>query len=171
MHDLTLPFIISQILASFAMGFDFLSLQYKKREKTFLCLIFSASLMSAHFFLLNKTAAGVIVFISVLRFITCYFTTNKRYLFIFIALNTASLFFTYKDPTDFIIYVGLVIFIIGNFQTDNRLMRKLMMCGTSIIVLYNTIIFSPMGAIVEGVFLLSGFVGYYRHYIKNNEAV
>jgi len=169
MYDLTLPFIISQVAMAIAMGFDFLSLQYKKREHTFLCLIISASLISAHYFLLNKTAAGVIVFISVLRFITCYFTTSKKYVLIFIALNTISLFFTYKDPTDLIIYAGLVIFITGNFQADNRLMRKLMMAGTSLIVLYNAIIFSPMGVVAEGSFLISGFIGYYRHYLKNNK--
>ncbi|MFA6551550.1 MAG: YgjV family protein, partial [Patescibacteria group bacterium] len=149
-----------------AMGFDFLSLQYKKREYTFLCLIVSASLISAHYFLLGKIAAGVIVSISVLRFIACYFTTNKKYLFIFIALNTISLFFTYKDLTDLIIYIGLIIFIVGNFQEDNKLMRKLMMGGTSLIVLYNAIIFSPMGVVAEGSFLISGLIGYYRFYVK-----
>jgi len=170
MHDLTLPFIISQVAVSIAMIFDFLSLQFKKREYTFLCLIVSASLISSHYFLLNRVAAGVIVSISVLRFITCYFTTNKKYLFIFIALNTISLFFTYKDASDLIIYFGLIVFIIGNFQVDNRLMRKLMMGGTSIIVIYNAIIFSPMGVIAEGSFLISGFIGYYRHYIRKTEA-
>lgn len=171
MAELTLPFIISQVAMFIAMGFDFLSLQFKKREYTFLCLIVSASLISAHYFLLNKTAAGVIVFFSVLRFITCYFTTNKKYLFIFIALNTFSLFFTYREIYDLIIYVGLIIFITGNFQEDNRLMRKLMMGGTSMIILYNIIIFSPMGVVAEGSFLLSNFIGYYRHYVKNNEKI
>ncbi|MBT4174102.1 hypothetical protein HOC80_05475 [archaeon] len=28
-------------------------------------------------------------------------------------------------------------------------------------------IFSPVGAIAEGTFLISNFIGYYRHYIKN----
>ena len=158
-------FIISQIAMFIAMIFDFLSLQYKKREYTFLCLIFSASLISAHYFLLNKTAAGVIVFFSVLRFITCYFTTKKKYLVIFLVLNTIALFATYKEIYDIIIYIGLFIFIIGNFQEDNRKMRKIMMVGTSILVLYNIIIFSPMGVIAEGSFLLSNFIGYYRYYI------
>ncbi len=167
MTEFSLTFIISQVAMGFAMGFDFLSLQFKKREHTFFCLIISASLISAHYFLLNKVAAGVIVFISVLRFITCYFTTNKKYLFVFIALNTLSLFFTFKDITDLIIYIGLLIFITGNFQKDNRLMRKLMMGGTSIIILYNVIIFSPMGVVGEGLFLISNFIGYYRHYRKN----
>ena len=163
---LTTAFIISQIAMFIAMGFDFLSLQFKKREYTFLCLIFSAALISTHYFLLNKVAAGVIVFFSVLRFITCYFTTNKKYLFIFLALNTISLFFTYREIYDLIIYVGLTVFIIGNFQEDNKLMRKLMMVGTSIVTVYNFVIFSPMGFITEGSFLISNFIGYYRHYIR-----
>ncbi len=166
MIQLTIAFILSQILMLIAAGTDFLSLQYKKREYTFLCLIISATLISAHYFLLNKVAAGVIVLISVLRFITCYFTTNKKYLLIFIALNTISLFFTYTEIYDLIIYTGILIFMIGNFQKDNRLMRKIMMVGTSIILLYNIIIFTPMGVVLEGTFLISNFLGYYRHYIK-----
>lgn len=169
MPEITLAFILSQIVVSIAMVFDFLSLQFKKRQYTFLCLIVSASLISAHYFLLNRLAAGVIVFISVLRFITCYFTTNKKYLFIFIGLNTLSLFFTYRALTDLIIYIGLVVFIIGNFQENNKLMRKLMMVGTSIIVLYNIIIYSPMGVVTEGSFLMSNFIGYYRHYLRKKE--
>ena len=166
MFTLTTAFILSQIVIFIAMIFDFLSMQYKKREYTFLCLIISACLISAHYFLLNKIAAGVIIILSVLRFITCYFTTNKKYLFVFLLLNTISLFFTYKEIYDLIIYVGLVIFIIGNFQEDNRLMRKLMMVGTFILIIYNSIIFSPMGVIAESSFLISNFIGYYRHYIK-----
>lgn len=166
MINLNLAFIISQIAMVIAMGFDFLSLQYKKREYTFLCLIISASLISTHYFLLNKIAAGVIVFFSVLRFVTCYFTTNKKFLLIFIGLNSISLFFTYVEIYDLVFYGGLIIFMIGNFQENNKLMRKLMMVGTSIILLYNVIIFSPMGTIAEGTFLISNFIGYYRHYIK-----
>lgn len=169
MIELTTAFIISQIAMFIAMGFDFLSLQFRKREYIFLSLIISAALISTHYFLLNRIAAGVIVFISVLRFITCYFTTNKKFLFVFIALNTISLFFTYKVLSDLIIYGGLLIFITGNFQKNDKLMRKLMMIGTSIIILYNIVIFSPMGVIAEGLFLTSNFIGYYRYHIRNKK--
>jgi len=166
MISLTLAFILSQIAMFFAMGFDFLSLQFKKREYTFICLTISAALISTHYFLLNKIAAGVIISISILRFITCYFTTNKKFLWIFIGLNTISLFFTYKEIYDLIIYVGLIFLIVGNFQANNKLMRKLMMVGTSMLIIYNTIILSPMGIITEGSFLMSNFLGYYRHYVR-----
>ncbi len=166
MIDLTAPFVLSQIAMFFAMGLDFLSLQFKKRKQIYLTLVFSASLISAHYFLLGKTTAGVIVFISVLRFATCMFTTNKKYLIVFLALNTLAVLATYTEVYDLFIYVALFIFIIGNFQHNDKLMRKQMMIGTSLAVLYNAIIFSPMGIIAEGSFLIGNFVGYYRHYIK-----
>ena len=159
-------FIISQILVAIAMIFDFLSFQYKDRKKTFLCFIISASLISIHYFLLFKIAAWVIVFFSVLRFLTCYFTTNQKYLYLFVFLNTASLFFTFKGIYDLIIYLGALIIIVWNFQKDNTNMRKTMMVWTSIVIIYNIIIFSPMWAIMEWSFLISNLIWYYRFYIK-----
>ena len=166
MIELTSYFIISQLVRFLAILSDFFSLQFKKRQHIFILLIISASLISIHYFFLGLLTAGVIVLISVLRFIVCYFTTNKKLLLVFLVLPTVSLCFTYQQLTDFIIYIGLIIFIIGNFQEDNKLMRKLMMVGTAIVTIYNIIIFSPMGIIGEGSFLLSGIIGYYRYYIK-----
>ncbi len=167
--ELTLFFILSQICMFFASILDFLSFQFKKRKYMFTCFVFSAALISAHYFLLGKIAAGVIVCFSVARFILTYFTTNKKYLIMFIALNTISLFFTYSEIYDLIVYTGITIFIIGNFQKNNQRMRKIMMMGTSFIVLYNIIILSPMGIIAESIFLSSNFIGYYRHYIKKKK--
>ncbi len=169
MIELTLTFILSQIAMFLAMGLDFLSLQFKKRKQIYLTLVFSASLISAHYFLLNKITAGIIVFFSVLRFLTYMFTTNKKYLIIFLILNTFALIYTYTEIYDFIIYIGLFIFIVGNFQKNDKLMRKQMMVGTSLLILYNAIIFSPMGIIAEISFLLGNITGYYRHYIKKPE--
>jgi hypothetical protein len=165
MYD-TLPFIISQVAMTIAMGLDFLAFQYKKREHILLCLITVAALMSLHYFLLGKIAAGVIISISALRYLTCYFTTNKKYVFIFIAINTISLFFTFKDPTDLIIFAGVILLTVGSFQKDNRLMRKLMMGAIPLFIIYDLIIFSPMAVIANVSLLVSSIVGYYRHYLK-----
>ena len=169
MPELSLLFILSQILVSIAIIFDFLSFQFKKKQHTFICFIISSSLISAHYFLLGRNAAGVLVFISVLRFTTAYFSSRKKYLFIFVALNTLSLFFTFKALTDLIVYIGTVIIAIANFQTSNKAMRKIMMLGTFIIIAYNIIIYSPMGVVLEGLFLMSNFLGYYRHYIREKK--
>lgn len=172
MWDLTTTFIISQVAMFVAMGFDFLSLQYKHRRAIFGCLIVSASLISAHYFLLWEITAGIIVSISVLRFITCLFTTDRKYLYLFLVLNTIVLITTYSSWHDLLIYTGLFIFIIGNFQSNDKLMRLQMMAGTSMIIIYNLIIWSPMWVFAESAFLVSGMIGYWRYYIskssKNN---
>jgi hypothetical protein len=171
MPEITLVFILSQIAVTIAMVFDFAGFQFKKRKYTFTCFAISAALISSHYFLLGKTAAGVIVCISSIRFIVSYFKPNKKYLLIFIILNTLSLFFTFKLATDFIIYIASVIIIIGNFQADNKKMRKIMMLGTFTAIIYNVIIFSPMGVVLEGLFLISNFLGYYRHYVRKKESL
>lgn len=167
--ELTIAFMLSQAAMFLAMGTDFLSLQFKRRQTIYAILVVSAALISSHYFLLGKNTAGIIVFFSVFRFITCIFTTNKKYLYIFLVLNTLAVIFTFSEIYDLIIYVGLTIFIIGNFQKNDRLMRKQMMIGTSLVIIYNALIFSPMGMITEGVFLAGNIIGYYRHYIKNKE--
>jgi hypothetical protein len=70
---------------------------------------------------------------------------------------------------DLLFFLGVSVFIIGNFQNDNKLMRKLMMCGTATIVLYNILIPSPMGALNEAIFLTSNFIGYWRFYIRKQK--
>jgi len=116
MFQSTLPFILSQSARFLAIVFDFLSLQYKERKKLFFLLIISASLISLHYFFLGLITAGVLVMISVTRFIVCYFTTDKRLMILFLIIPTISLYFTYAHLYDFIIYVGLLVFIVGNFD-------------------------------------------------------
>ncbi|MCA9460231.1 MAG: YgjV family protein, partial [Nanoarchaeota archaeon] len=96
------------------------------------------------------------------------FTTNKKYSYIFIFLNTLTVIFTYTEIYDLIIYAGVTIFIIGNFQKNKKLMRKQMMFGTSLLVVYYIIIFSPVAILAEILFLTSAVIGYYRHYIRKN---
>ena len=83
-------------------------------------------------------------------------------------LNTLVVFFTFSEWYDLIIYIGLTVFIVGNFQKNDKLMRKQMMLGTFLIIFYNIFIFSPMGVIAESVFLIGNITGYYRHYIRKD---
>lgn len=166
MIELTTNFIISQILVFGAIIFDFLSFQFKERKKILFLLIISATLISAHYFFLGKIVAGLIVCVSVIRFITAYHSTDKRFIYLFILLNTIVLIFTFSQIYDLIIYIGLIFIIIGNFQKDDRKLRLIMMVGTFLVMVYNIVIFTPMGVIAEGLFLTSNLIGYYRHYLK-----
>jgi hypothetical protein len=159
-------YLLSQILVAIAIIFDFLSFQYKARKHTYLCLVISASLVCVHYFLLGNVAAGTLCAVAVLRFTACYYTTDKRLLLIFMGLNVISILSTYQSAIDLIIFTGSMIGMIGNFQKNNKIMRILMMIGTSLVLSYNIIIVSPMAVVLEGLFLISNTIGYYRHYIR-----
>ena len=166
MIELTFPFILSQILVAIAMIFDILSFQFKDRKKILLPLIISSCLISAHYFLLSQLTAGILVFFSALRLSTAYISTNKKFLYGFIALNTLTLLLTYSAVLDIIFYVGSILIIIGNFQTNTKYLRLIMMAGTILIIIYNGLIFTPVGIILETVFLISNIIGYYRHHLR-----
>jgi len=169
MFELTQSFIISQIVVAIAMVFDFASLQFRARKNIFLCLAISVSLISLHYFLLGKTAAGWICVVSVARFVISAFSNNKNYIFIFLILNALTLIFTYKEIYDLVFFCGISIFIVGNFQSKDKPMRLLMISGTALVLFYNIIILSPMGIVVEGNFLASNLLGYFRYHIKKQK--
>ena len=54
MPELSTVFILSQVAMFLAMGTDFLSLQFKKRKSIYLTLVFSAVLISSHYFFTGK---------------------------------------------------------------------------------------------------------------------
>lgn len=166
--EFTLPFIISQLLMICAMFTDFFSFQFKDRKKTVIFLAISCILIWLHYFFLWKLSAWIITSISAIRYITTYFTTNKKVLILFIICNTIVLFLTYKESIDLLFYAWTTIWIIWSFQDQkhNKLMRLLMMCWTINIIIYNTLIFSPMAIATEVLFLSSNIIWYYRFYIK-----
>jgi len=109
------------------------------------------------------------VLVSAIRFSVSYFTTDKRFLYLFALINTVILILTYQAPSDIIVYMGILFIIIGNFQKHDKDLRRIMMVGTSCILTYNIIIFTPMGIVVEAIFLSSNIVGYYRHYMRKKK--
>ena len=164
MMELTNYFLYSQILVFIALIFDSLSFQFKERKFTLICFAVSSALVSTHYFLLGRMTAGIIVFFSIIRFTTTYFTTNKKWMYLFLSINILALVWTYQSMYDLIIFLGICLNTLAVFQEQNKLMRKIMMVGTSCIIIYNIIIFTPMAILLESVFLTSNIVGYYRHY-------
>jgi hypothetical protein len=161
-------FIISQILMGFALISDIFSFQFKNKKKIIIFFIISAFCISAHYFFLNKKVAGFIVILVIIRYIIAYFSTKKIFIYFFLFGNTLILYYFYTAPLDFINYIGNCIHIFALFQKD-KILRKIMMIGTLLIILYDILIFSPMGVVTQGVFLLSNILGYYKYYIRKNK--
>lgn len=159
-------FWISQVLVGVAFIFDTVSFQLKERRRILVCLIISSILIGAHFFVLGKTTAGVLVFISTARFLTSYFTTNRRFMFLFMALVPVVLVFTYQSPVSLLASLASLFITWGSFHPTDKRLRQSMMVGTTLWLTHNILVKSPVAAMVELFFLISNLVGYYRFYIR-----
>lgn len=163
-------FLLSQILIGIAFLTDFASFQFKDRKIIVLFLCISAALISAHYFLLEKNTAGVLMIMSVIRFLTSYFSTRKIFMFSIIGISFLAFIFTYSTPPSILILISVLFFTIGAFQKKDKKLRPLLMCGTCLMITYDAIIFSPMAILLESSFLVSNLVGYYRFYIQKKKA-
>ncbi len=159
-------FLASQILVGIAILTDFTSFQFKDRKKIILFLCISSALISSHYFLLGKNTAGVLVSISILRFIISYFSTRKIFMFAMIGLSILAFIFTYSSAFSFIILTALILTTIGSFQEEDKHLRIFLMIGAILIMIYDILIFSPMAILLESSYLIGNLIGYYRFYMK-----
>ena len=160
------PFILSQILVGIAFFSDFCSFQFKKREHVLVFFIISSILISAHFFILEVYTAGFLAIISTIRFVTFYFSTHKNFLYLFVLLTIVIFMLSYENYISVISFLGTLLVTIAVFQKNDKILRLIMMSGTSCWILHNVLIFSPVAVVLEASFLVSNLIGYYRFYVK-----
>lgn len=166
MFWLSIAFLASQILAGIAIIADVCSFQFKERKKIILFFIIAAVCIWLHYLLLERYSAAAIIAVGIVRFFVSYHKTDSYLIYVFTFLFAGITYLLYKDIYDIIIFIGITFVTIWVFQKNDKYLRQFMMCGTSCIILYNFLIFSPVGVLLETIFLGSNAVGYYRYYIK-----
>jgi len=166
MFWLSLTFLISQILAGIAIVADVCSFQFKERKKIILFFMIAASCIALHYFFLGRYVAAGIVCLGIIRFFIAYHSIWEYWKYIFIALFSLTTIVFYKDYYDIFILVAMSLSTIASFRKDDHSLRLFMMWGTVTTIGYNFLIFSPVGVLLEAIFLGSNLVGYYRHYIR-----
>jgi hypothetical protein len=163
---LTYAFFGSQLLAWFAIIADVFSFQFKERKKIIVFFMIAATCIGLHYLLLERYAAAIIIGVWIIRFFISYHRTDRYLIYVFSILFTIITYVFYKDIYDVIILIWMIFVTIWVFQKDDKYLRQFMMCGTSCIILYNFLIFSPVGILLESLFLWSNLIWYYKHYIK-----
>lgn len=163
---LTLTFLASQVLAGIAIIADIFSFQFKERRKIILFFIIAASCIALHYFLLERYVGAFLVTLWIVRFFIAYHSTWKYWKYIFIWLFSLTTYIFFKDWFDLVVLLGTIMITIWVFHSDDRKLRLIMMCGTSCVILYNFLIFSPVWVLLESIFLTSNIVGYWRYYIR-----
>ena len=163
---LTLTFLASQFFAGIAIIADFCSFQFKERKKIIIFFIIAASCIGLHYLLLERYSAAIIVGLGIIRFFIAYHSTWKYWKYIFIWLFSLTTYIFFKDWFDLVVLLGTILITIWVFHSDDKKLRLIMMSGTSCVILYNFLIFSPVWVLLESVFLTSNIVGFWRYYIR-----
>ena len=166
MFWLSLTFLASQIFAGVAIVSDIISFQFKDRKKIIIFFMISAFTIAIHYFLLERYVAGWLLMLWIIRFFISYHSTKKYWIYIFTALFGLTTYILFKDIYDIIIFIGITFITIWVFQENDKFLRLFMMCWTISILTYNVLVFSPVGVLLEAIFLSSNLVWYYRHYLK-----
>jgi len=159
-------FLLSQILIGIAICTDTISFQFKERKKIVACLLVSCTLISAHFMLLGHWTAACLGIIAAIRFTTSIFSTSKKLMGVFIFATIMASIFTYEGLLSIIGCAGGIFGTVASFCKEDKLLRQLMLIGTSLWIVHNFLAGSPGAVLMEAIFISSNIVGYFRFYIR-----
>jgi hypothetical protein len=159
-------FLLSQILIGIAIFTDTLSFQFKERKKIVACLLVSCTLISAHFMLLGHWTAACLGLIAAVRFTTSIFSTSKKWMWLFVFATVVISIFTYEGILSILGCAGGIFGTVASFCKEDKLLRQLMLVGTSLWIIHNFLAGSPGAVLMEAIFISSNLVGYFRFYIR-----
>jgi len=104
----------------------------------------AAVCIAIHYLLLDRVLAACLLGVGIIRFFISYHSTQVYWIYIFISIFAVSSLVFYKDVYDIVVFLAMSLITIGVFQKDDKHLRQFMMCGTSFVILYNFLIFSPV---------------------------
>ena len=163
---MTNAFIISQLLIVIAFLFDIASFQFKQRNITLFCFFCATCLISLHFILLDEITAACIAGLAAVRFLISIYSTDKLIMIIFIILICSVGVYTFDGIEDTFSILAGSLATYSAFQSNDRILRMIMMIATLSMITHNAIIWTPAGIMLEIFFLLSNITSYCRFYIK-----
>ena len=160
-------FVISQVLVGLALITDVASFQFKRREHVLACLVGSCCLIAIHFVLLDRYTAATIVAVTGVRFLTSICTQKRAAMWFFYSANLACFIFTYESWISWLPFVAAQLSTWAGFQSSDKTLRIVFASSTCLWILHNILVWTPVGIVLEVLFLSSNIVGLYRHFYKS----
>ncbi len=162
MYDLS--FLLSQLFATGTFVCDLISWQCRDRTRVLAVLVVSAVFYALHFALLHAWSGAALAAFSALRFFAARkFPGHNALVAVFVTVTVILTAATYGGYPSLIACMGGVCGTIAAFQREGKRLRLMMMGATTLWLLYNLCLKSPVGTLLEASFLLSNIVGYRRH--------
>jgi uncharacterized membrane protein len=162
-------FLLSQVVAAIAFACGAISFQWKARRSMLLSLSGSAVANACHFFILGRAAPGTLFLVMGARSLAAAFSVNRKIMYLFFGLIVAGFVFSYEHPIEFLGLFATLSATYGSFQNTAQRVRVIMMLSNVSWMTHNVVVGTPVAAIMEGTFLASNVLGYWR-YRRRDEA-
>ena len=159
-------FTLSQIFAGTALASDLISFQCKDRQKIIIFLFASCVLLSVHFFLLQQVTAGTVVLLSAVRLALSYLTTSRKIMWTFLLATLIACALTYGGPLSILSTTAALIQTYASFRARDKQLRQFMMIGSTLWMIHNVLVWTPVAILNQILFISSNIVGYYRFHVK-----
>mgnify|MGYP002039568312 CR=1 FL=1 len=157
-------FAVSQIFAGVAFVAGFASVQFKSRRAILLALIVSTAFNGIHFLFLDRPGPGALMFLTGTRYIAAIVTTDSRARLFFLAVTATAFAYSFESWMSTVALCGTLVGTYGSFEPTDRRVRLFFMAGNICWLIHNSLVWTPVGIIMEITFLISSIIGYWRHY-------
>ena len=155
-------FLLSQVIAAIAFACGVISFQSRTRRSILLWLCGTGFANACHFFILGKVAPGTLFLIIGARCLAAAFSVNRKIMYVFIGLILVCFFYLYKSPLGFLGLFGSLSATYGSFQRTEKKVRVFHMLSNTSWMVHNILVLTPVAAVMEGTFLMSNVLGYWR---------
>jgi len=160
-------FLLSQLLVSITLAIECYAMQLKDKNRILALLSISSLFNGFHYLLLEQPTAGYIFLFSSIRFLI---SIKWKFQWMAVASLCISLFITvcsYIGLLSILGFIATIFITTGSFSKNDKFLRIMMIIGGTLWLVHNVLLWSPIGILVETVFVGSSIVGYYRYYIVN----
>lgn len=140
-------------------------MQFKNKDYMLAALSLSCLFNGLHYLLLDQATAGYIFLFSSVRFLI---SIKWKLPWLSLAALGISLLITvttYNGLLSVIGFLATVLITLGSFSHNDKFLRLMMISGGTLWLIHNFILGSPVGVVLEVVFVTSSFIGYYRYYL------
>ncbi|AZQ83806.1 YgjV family protein [Colwellia sp. Arc7-635] len=158
-------FLLSQLLVTVTLIIECCAMQLKNKNYILAALSVSCFFNGMHYLLLEQRTAGYIFLFSSIRFLV---SIRWKFQWISVAALSISLLITvstYSGLLSILGFIATVFITVGSFSHNDKFLRLMMILGGSLWFVHNLILWTPVGILVEVVFVGSSCIGYYRYYI------
>ncbi len=159
-------FLLAQLIVSVALLFDLSSVQMRKREHLVIGQAIAASLIATHFFIMGYNTEGAVFLVGCLRLLISLKWRNRLVQATAYGFIVAVTLFTYQGFLSLLSCAASLLMAIGAFAPSLRQLRLFFIAGSSTWLLHNILAWTPIGILMELLFLSSNLVGYYRFFVR-----